>query len=158
MSAELNNVALVTASIFLALAAVSDAKHYLIPNWLTAGIALMAAVSFFQPETDPVFLALHFAAALLVLAVGFTLFAWNLFGGGDVKLLAALAFWTGFGDLPRLLLVTTLAGGVLALGILAWRRLRLATGETIDQRLPYGIAIAAGGIDFCIRQLEIFQT
>ncbi|TXH36875.1 MAG: peptidase [Rhodospirillaceae bacterium] len=139
-------------------AAVSDAKHYVIPNWLTAGIALMAAVSFFRPETDPVFLAVHFASALLVLAVGFTLFAWNLFGGGDVKLLAALAFWTGFADLPRLLLVTTLAGGVLALGILAWRRLRLATGETIDQRLPYGIAIAAGGIDFCIRQLEIFQT
>lgn len=118
----------------------------------------MAAVSFFEPTTDPVSLAFHCASGLLVLAVGFTLFAWNLFGGGDVKLLAALAFWTGFSDLPRLLLVTTLAGGALALGILVWRRLRLATGETIDQRLPYGIAIAAGGIDFCIRQLGIFQT
>ncbi|MDY0883291.1 prepilin peptidase [Dongia soli] len=142
--------------VLMILAALSDSRSYLIPNWLTAGVALTAAVSFLRLPFDLTFLALHLGAALLILAVGFALFAQDLFGGGDVKLLTALALWTGFADLPRLLLVTTLAGGLLALGILIWRRLRLASGGVIDQRLPYGIAIAAGGIDFCIRQLEIF--
>lgn len=142
--------------VLLLLAAFSDGRRYEIPNWLTAGVALTAAVSFLRPSTDLAFLALHLGAALLILIIGFALFAKDLFGGGDVKLLTALALWTGFADLPRLLLVTTLAGGLLALGMLIWRRLRLASGGVIDQRLPYGIAIAAGGIDFCIRQLEIF--
>jgi prepilin peptidase CpaA len=143
--------------VLVVFAALSDSRSYYIPNRLTAGVALTAAVSFLRPSVDLTFLALHLGSALLILAIGFTLFARDLFGGGDVKLLTALALWTGFADLPRLLLVTTLAGGLLALGILLWRRWRLASGGVIDQRLPYGIAIAAGGIDFCIRQLGIFQ-
>ncbi|MBC6440771.1 MAG: prepilin peptidase [Rhodospirillales bacterium] len=83
------------------------------------------------------------------------LFVLNRLGGGDVKLLAAAACWTGFAILPDFLIVVGLAGGVLALGLLVIRRLlrgRIAEdsplarllGQTRD--VPYGIAIAAGGI------------
>ena len=38
----------------------------------------------------------------------------GLFGGGDAKLLAATAVWTGFGAFPQFLFWTALAGGALA--------------------------------------------
>jgi prepilin peptidase CpaA len=110
----------------------------------------MAAIALFSPPLDHQVIISHIAAALLVLLVGFILFARSLFGGGDVKLMAAMALWTGFVALPRFVLITTLAGGILALAFLILRYARRSTGEGLDRRLPYGIAIAAGGLDFCI--------
>ena len=55
--------------------------------------------------------------------LGAGLFALGLFGGGDVKLIAAMALWTGFADLARFLLVMGAAGGLLGL-VLLLKRLR----------------------------------
>ena len=87
-----------------------------------------------------------------------------MLGGGDVKLLAALAVWAGTAEALRFLLVTALAGGGLALAWLWYCRigwaalapLRAAFGgpavlssfdpaAAMDRGLPYGVAIAAGG-------------
>jgi prepilin peptidase CpaA len=64
-------------------------------------------------------------------------------GGGDVKLLAALALWIAPLAFVRLLMIMALVGGVLTLAFGAWhvarrRRDRLA--------IPYGIAIACAGL------------
>jgi prepilin peptidase CpaA len=85
-------------------------------------------------------------------------------GGGDVKLLVALAIGLPLPGLIQLLAITTLAGGVLALVHLIMRHLphpRLApAGSSVVRRvyaierwrhlrhapLPYGVAIACGGI------------
>ncbi len=45
-----------------------------------------------------------------------------MFGGGDVKLIAAMALWTGFADLPRFLLIMGAAGGLIGLVLLLKRR------------------------------------
>lgn len=88
--------------------------------------------------------------ALLVFAVGACLFAMGWFGGGDVKLLAAGTLWLGAAQAGAFLYVTVLAGGVLALVFLARRavsRIRGGSeGAAPNPSLPYGIAIAAGGI------------
>ncbi|HVI90545.1 MAG TPA: pilus assembly protein CpaA, partial [Dongiaceae bacterium] len=65
------------------------------------------------------------------------------------------ALWTGFAALPRFILLTALAGGVLALLLLILRWLRADSDDKIDSRVPYGIAIALAGLDFCIQQLGI---
>src|SRR3546814_7659686 len=84
----------VTLGALLCYAAVSDAQRRIIPNWLTTMIALLAvpywaAVGIgFWPE-----MAMQIALALSVFAVFAGLFALGLVGGGDVKLLAALALW-----------------------------------------------------------------
>ena len=69
-----------------------------------------------------------------------------LLGGGDVKLLAAGALWLGAAALGPFLLATVLAGGVLAVAFLLAGLLRRRAAGAAAASLPYGIAIAAGGI------------
>jgi prepilin peptidase CpaA len=64
-------------------------------------------------------------------------------GGGDVKLAAALALWFSPGSTIKFLVLTSLAGGVLTLGVLAWHRARRREGKP---EVPYGVAIAFGGL------------
>src|SRR3546814_18739939 len=86
-----------------------------------------------------------------VLGLGILAFARGWFGGDDVKRLAAVSLWAGPAHLSLLLLVTALVGGILSLIILCRPLLqRLAAGpdaavET-SREVPYGIAIAVGGI------------
>jgi prepilin peptidase CpaA len=87
------------------------------------------------------------AAGAGVLAGGTALFAAGLVGGGDVKLAAAVAVWVGTGALSEFLVVTTLAGGLLALAMLPaqlWRRLR-GHGQA-GRGVPYGVAIVAAAL------------
>lgn len=126
----------------------SDLAAFRIPNRCSLMIAcafLVAALAGGMPLEG---VALALAAGAAVFAGGAALFALKVWGGGDVKLAAAVALWTGFGGLPRFLLVMALAGGVLAVAVLALRRLRPEARLASAGHLPYGLAIAAGGIDF----------
>ncbi|MCA6104650.1 MULTISPECIES: A24 family peptidase [Bradyrhizobium] len=102
-------------------------------------------------------------AAILFLAL-FVIYQRGAIGGGDVKLLVALAIGLPLTGVIELLTATALAGGVLAAVHLMMRRLpqpRLApAGSSLMRRvyaverwrhlrhapLPYGVAIACGGI------------
>ena len=99
----------------------------------------------------------HLGAGLGLLVVGAVLFFRGVWGGGDAKLLPAAAVWTGFAGMPRFLMVMALVGGVLAVVALLARRVPLgppgplrAWGERLAAagHVPYGVAIAAGGIDW----------
>ena len=85
-----------------------------------------------------------------MLVAGIGLFAANVLGGGDGKLLAASAVWFGWAGLFKFVIYVAILGGVLALFILGLRRAGLReswTGRPWIQRLrapdrgiPYGIA------------------
>lgn len=84
-----------------------------------------------------------------MLGVGFLLFKYRLFGGGDAKLMAAASLWLGSGAVLPFLAYTAVSGGVLGVAILAFRLLfRHSRGhESISRReVPYGIALAVGAI------------
>ncbi|WP_404378688.1 prepilin peptidase [Caenispirillum salinarum] len=95
----------------------------------------------------------HLLTGGAVLIGGILLFAAGAFGGGDAKMLAAVALWAGPQWVGLLLLFTALYGGFLCLALLMARAAArradsvppllepLLSGET---RVPYGIAIAAG--------------
>ncbi len=136
-------------------AAILDMRSYTIPNWLAASVLLGFAASLFGSYSGLSVLGLHIAAALMMLLVGFLLFSLNVFGGGDAKLIAAIALWTSFAALPRFLLVMSISGGLLALIILLRRCLLIHTSEALDRRLPYGVAIAIAGLDFCWQQINL---
>ena len=70
-------------------------------------------------------IGLSIALAALVLAVGFTLFSLGWIGGGDAKLATATVLWLGAGQVLAYLFYTAAIGGVLALAILAFRRMPL---------------------------------
>ena len=56
-------------------------------------------------------MAAHVGAGALMLLVGFGLFAFGWFGGGDAKLMAAVGLWVGFDACPSISLSVALAGG-----------------------------------------------
>jgi len=89
-------------------------------------------------------------------AIGLLLFHFNIFGGGDVKLLCALALWCSFASVGIFLMSIAIFGGIVALLFMIVRRL---LPDSLVKRLgwpglvrlgpiPYGLAIAAGTI-FC---------
>jgi prepilin peptidase CpaA len=63
-------------------------------------------------------------------------------GGGDVKMVAAIALWLPLGAVLKLLVIMSLAGGVLTIAMLI--RHRVARSENALE-IPYGVAIALGG-------------
>jgi prepilin peptidase CpaA len=96
---------------------------------------------------------LALACAAAVFAAGAAAFAAGALGGGDVKLLAAASLFAGTGLISDFLLVTALVGGVLGVAVLAGAPVSPhapATDATLRARLrgglPYGPAIAAGGL------------
>jgi prepilin peptidase CpaA len=140
----------------MAMAASSDLLTMRISNrlvlFLVAGFCLVAIVINLPLQQ----FAMHVACALVVLAVGFTLFALRWIGGGDAKLAAATTLWLGFGLTLPYLVYAALLGGVLTLAILALRRLPLTPflaryrwlERLHDNKsgVPYGIALAVAGL------------
>jgi prepilin peptidase CpaA len=97
----------------------------------------------------------HLGAGLLVLVLGLGLYAAGGMGAGDVKLLAATSAWFGLPLLLPHLLLTSLAGVVLMLVLLALRRWLPApaggAGRPLaalepGRRIPYGVAIAFSAV------------
>ena len=131
-------------AVMLLWAAVVDIRTLTISNRLNLAIALLAPAFWWATGTD-----LWPDAAIRVgVAVGvFLLFALafqvGAMGGGDVKLAAALALWFAPGDTMLLVVLMSLAGGVLTLIVLGLHRARKADGRP---EVPYGVAIAFGGL------------
>lgn len=139
-------VALTVCAVALFLvAAATDALERRIPNAVSLGLALAGigriAVDAAAGGTLGS-VAADLAAASGVFALGAAGFRFGLLGGGDVKLLAAGALWLGAADLPPYLTTTALAGGILALAFVVSRHF----GWLREPTLPYGMAIAAGGL------------
>lgn len=92
------------------------------------------------------------------------LFAFNLIGGGDVKLIPAVALWAGPSLTIKFLLITTICGGIVSLGIIVLKyfkkkHLQPKSSENVnyfmsksteleneENNIPYGIAISIGGL------------
>lgn len=128
----------------LALAAASDARRYLIPNWMPLALAAGAVVLAFPSSGDA---AVSRGLSFLIMAV-VTIGLWLVrgLGGGDVKLLIAAALWIPLGQLTTFVLAVAVAGGVQAAVMLVLRKVR-PPAETPGgrHRMPYAVAIAVGG-------------
>jgi len=130
-------------AIALLVAAVTDLQRRQIDNWLTAGIALAAPLFWLANDLSLLDIGFQFAIALLTFAVLFGLFAMGGMGGGDVKLLTALALWIQPLPFVTLLVVMSVAGGVITVIFAGWHRFRHCEGKVA---VPYGIAISFAGL------------
>ena len=129
-------------AIALLAAGLSDLAQRRIGNRLNAAIALSAPLFWWASGLSLVATATQLALGLGVFAALAALFAAGAVGGGDVKLLSALALWIKPLWFVQLLVVMALAGGVLSVLCLVWRG-RKGSGP---RGVPYGIAIALGGL------------
>jgi prepilin peptidase CpaA len=135
---------LVALAIALLVAAFTDLRSRKIDNWLNAGIALAAPLFWWASDLalwpD---LALQLGVALGTFAVLTALFAMGAMGGGDVKLLSALALWIAPWPFLKLVIMMALVGGVLTLLFGAWHVMRRQREKLA---IPYGVAIAVAGL------------
>jgi prepilin peptidase CpaA len=122
---------------------VSDWRSREIPNWLNAAIAL-GAIPFWYVTSVGLWpgVAVHLGVALAVFGLFAGAFAIGWMGGGDVKLLGAVALWLSPVAVLQLIVIMSLAGGVLTVAMAIRHRLARHTGAL---EIPYGIAIAFGG-------------
>lgn len=125
-------------------AAVWDIRTRTIPNALNASIALLAVPFWiasglsFWPDV-----AIQIGIALAVFFLFLGAFAIGAMGGGDVKMVAAVALWLTPYSVLTMLVIMSLAGGVLTLVMMARHKLAKAQHQL---EIPYGVAIAVGGI------------
>lgn len=129
----------------------------------SVSLLLLAAGGLARLLNGPPALALSVGAAILLFIVLSAAFARGLIGGGDVKVMTALAVGLSPLDCYRFVFATAIAGGLLATAYLLLSYTRRPTRATppmsllgrifkieswrIRHRgpLPYGVAIAAGG-------------
>jgi prepilin peptidase CpaA len=141
--------------------AMIDVATRLIRNEICLLLALLGIAG---QLTSPMQVAESLIVATVLLMLLLIIYQRAVIGGGDVKLLVALAIGFPLMGVIQLLTITALAGGILAAVHLMMRLLpqpRLApAGSSFVRRvytierwrhlrhapLPYGVAIACGGI------------
>jgi prepilin peptidase CpaA len=147
--------------LLLVYVATIDIATRLIRNEVCLALALLGIASQFA---SPMQVAQSLIVATILFLLLFVIYHWGKIGGGDVKLLVALAVGLPLTGMIRLLTATALAGGVLALVHLMMRLLPYPSpapaGSSVLRRvyaverwrhlrhapLPYGVAIACGGV------------
>jgi prepilin peptidase CpaA len=144
-----------------------DLRNRRIPNYLTLGTALAGLAYNFMSHGFSG-LADGFLGMLLGFACLILPYLWGGMGAGDVKALAALGAWLGSKLTLFLFCYMGIAGGVIAVGYLAWQgslwektkqgwtfllNLLLCRPDgppqppaqaDLTEGIPYGVAIAVG--------------
>lgn len=134
---------LIALAIGLLLAAYTDLRRREIDNWLNAAIALGAPLFWIASGLTWPEIGYQLAIALATFAVLAGLFALGAMGGGDVKLLTALALWIQPMPFLKLIVIMALVGGILTLVFGAWHVIRRNRTKIA---IPYGIAISVAGL------------
>ena len=130
-------------AIALLAAAFTDIRNRQISNKLNAAIALGAPLFWWASGLGLADVAWQLGVALLSLVVLAGFFALRWMGGGDVKLLTALALWIKPEGFLHLIAAMALIGGVLTLAFGAWH---IARRQRDRLAIPYGVAIAAAAL------------
>ena len=146
MGGAFANLLLGALALLLLAAAWGDIRTRTIPNGLNAVIALLA-IPWWWANGWPLWpdITLQIGIAAIMFGLFAIAFAMGAMGGGDVKLITALALWLKLVPLTQMLVVMALAGGLLTLFMLARHRWLKAEGRP---EIPYGVAIVAAG--FCV--------
>nr|WP_287412433.1 A24 family peptidase [Pseudodesulfovibrio sp.] len=154
-------------AVALIIATITDIKNQRVYNWLTFPVILagFATHTVFGGVEGLKFAAGGFALGFIAMAIPYFI---GVMGAGDVKLMAGVGAWLGFSSTLTAFLFTCIAGGIYALGVLAFDRkvfkavlsniantftVLVATHsfnfaptktENALPRLCYGVAIAVG--------------
>lgn len=154
-------ILLLAVSGLCAYAAVNDFLKMEIPNKVVLAIvvlfvpaALIVGIKIGAVELFD-WLVPHFASALIVFGATALLYTLGSFGAGDSKFATAVALWFPLGDLIGFLFYMALFGGLLGIATLILKRKNIIpagkskwlhevySGKSL---VPYGIAIALGGV------------
>lgn len=176
-------VALTMFSGLLVWAAVSDFRRYIIPNQVSLGVLALFPV-YVLSSPDPVNWQWALVMAAVFFAVGFVMWLTRTMGAGDAKLLPAVILWVSTKEFATFIVVLIAGSLVLAfvigvrtaltqiraneretggaaVAISGFARFARLVGELrhvpfLKIQVPYGVAIAAGGITVAVN--TVFTT
>jgi prepilin peptidase CpaA len=123
----------------LLVAAVTDLRRREIDNWLNGAIALAAPLYWLASGLDWVGMGFQIALALVTFVAACVLFALRQMGGGDVKLLTALALWFVPGSFAQLIMMMAVIGGAASVGMAVFNMQRVP-GEALRDGLSTAAA------------------
>lgn len=155
MPADILSAVSLIVALLLILAALWDVATMTIPNWLSAAVALLFPVAAIAAGLPWWVIALNIGFGFAALLGCFFLFNAGILGGGDAKLIPAVAMWTGAASFAPFAFAMVIVGGALALVLVILRRLmkpREGQPKFLNRLLdrkrgaPYGVAIAAGAL------------
>ncbi|WP_404334285.1 prepilin peptidase [Sphingomonas sp. MMS12-HWE2-04] len=135
---------LAALALLLVSCGIQDAKTREIANWKNAAIACLAPLWWWAnglalwPD-----IAIQIGIAIAVFLVFFAAFCLGQMGGGDVKMLGALALWLPLQPLIWMLILMSLLGGALTIVLLVEQKIRRR--EAVPE-IPYGVAIAIAAL------------
>lgn len=144
---------------FLLVACISDLKAFRIPN--AVPLALMALFLIKVAATAGIAVwPEHLVAFGMMALLGLVAFGFGVIGGGDAKLMIAVALWIGMSALSSFLVLTAVGGGALALLLLGLRhlandqevlpssRVALPGARLLDRKapIPYALPIASAAL------------
>lgn len=139
-----SGILVVVLGLLLVSAGIEDARTREISNRKNAAIALLAPLFWWAnglalwPDV-----AIQLGMAAIVFAIFVGAFAIGQMGGGDVKMIGALALWLPFTVLPDMLMAMAIIGGAITVAFMIDRRWRRTEGAI---EIPYGVAIAIAGL------------
>lgn len=138
------SILLVALGLLLVSAGIEDARTREIANWKNAAIAALAPMWWIANGLDVwPDMALLAMSGIVVFALFALAFHFGMMGGGDVKMLGALALWLPLQPLVWLLILMSLIGGALTVVMMVEHRWKKS--ET-PLEIPYGVAIAIAAI------------
>jgi len=137
-------ILLVALGLLLVSAGIEDARMRTIANWKNAAIAGLAPLWWIATGLSPwPDMALLLLSGVVVFALFALAFHFGMMGGGDVKMLGALALWLPLQPLVWLLILMSLIGGLLTVVMMIEHRWRKSESPL---EIPYGVAIAIAAI------------
>ncbi|WP_022683057.1 A24 family peptidase [Sphingobium bisphenolivorans] len=141
MLGEYFRLALVCAlALLLIVASVTDLRARIISNRLNLTVAALAPLWWYASGL-PLWpgVGVQLLAAFIVFSAFALLFALGCMGGGDVKLLGALALWFPWQATLSMLMLMALLGGGVTIVTVVHHRMTRRLGQP---QIPYGIAIS----------------
>ena len=145
MMGEYFRLALICAlGVLLIVASVTDLRSRIISNRLNLTVAALAPLWWlacglpFWPG-----MAVQLLVGLIVFLLFAILFAFGCMGGGDVKLLGALALWFPWQATLSLLILMALLGGIVTILTVVHHRMTRRLGQP---EIPYGVAISVAAL------------
>lgn len=144
-------------------AAISDIRNYIISNRLCLCVALLYPLYLLSLSNSPVSMGWEgllwsIGLATLAFMIGLGLFALNIMGGGDVKLIPLVILWAGPKYILSFLFIMAVAGGLISLVFLIKKYQKISKyressdninfpmSQQNEEKIPYGVGIAVGGL------------
>lgn len=149
---------------FLIHISINDIRFFTITNKTNLALMICFFVFAFLMGLKNNIIVSHVLIGIIAFIIGFILFYFGVWGGGDAKLLGVLGLWIGVVPIVNFTYYTALFGGLLALILLISRKIVKKTGLPSKPKwlrqilrntnaIPYGVALSLGAI-FVIHKID----